>query len=319
MRFMRLVAAVTCLGVVGTAQAVYPERPVKLVVPFAAGSGLDKIARVTGERLARQLGQQVVIENISGAGGNVGADAVLKAPKDGYTLLLATTGVLVINPHLSKRQKRTPLEDFVVVSPVQTATNVLAMRTDQPITNLQQFIAHAKANPGKLTYGSSGQGSSSHLSAAMLAQLAGIELTHVPYRGSSAAASDFLGGRLDFMMDGASQYVALSAAGKVRVLGTTSKRRFETLPPAWTPLAEQGLPGLDITIWAALMAPQGTPQPVLEILRRAAAKVVSEPDFRAQIAPDEPFPMSVPKFEAFLASENTKWERLVRDSGASAD
>ncbi len=319
MRFVRLVAAVTCLGVVGTAQAVYPERPVKLVVPFAAGSGLDKIARVTGERLARQLGQQVVIENISGAGGNVGADAVLKAPKDGYTLLLATTGILVINPHLSKRQKRTPLEDFVVVSPVQTATNVLAMRTDQPITNLQQFIAHAKANPGKLTYGSSGQGSSSHLSAAMLSQLAGIELTHVPYRGSSAAASDFLGGRLDFMMDGASQYVALSAAGKVRVLGTTSKRRFETLPPAWTPLAEQGLPGLDITIWAALMAPQGTPQPVLEILRRAAAKVVSEPDFRAQIAPDEPFPMSVPKFEAFLASENTKWERLVRDSGASAD
>lgn len=318
MRLMRLLAAAACLGVATIAQA-FPERPVKLVVPFAPGSGLDKIARATGERLARQLGQQVVIENISGAGGNVGADAVLKAPRDGYTLLFATTGTLVINPHLSKRQKRTPLQDFVVVSPVQTATNVLAVRPDLPANNLQQFIAHAKANPGQLKYGSSGPGSSGHLAAAMLSQMVGIETTHIPYRGSSAAATDFLGGRLDFMMDGSSQYIALSAAGKVRVLGTTSKRRFEALPPAWAPLAEQGVPGMDITIWTAVMAPQGTPQPALEALRRAVAKVVSEPDFRHQIAPDEPFPMTVPKFEAFLASENTKWERLVRDSGAAAD
>jgi tripartite-type tricarboxylate transporter receptor subunit TctC len=307
-----------CAGALASAHAAYPDRPVRLVVPFAAGSGLDKLARVTGERLARELGQQVVIENISGAGGNVGVDSVLKSQPDGHTLLLATTNTMVINPHLSKRQKRTPLSDFSVVGPVQMATNVLAVRPDLPIQTLPQFIAYAKANPGKLSYGSSGVGSSSHLGASMLAQIAGVELTHVPYRGSSAAASDFLGGRLDFMMDGAGQYVQLAVAGKVRVLGTTSTRRFAALPQ-WQPLADVGLSGFDVTIWTAVMAPKGTPQPALDVLRRALAKVVAEADFRLAVAPDEPLVMTVPAFEAFLLGENTKWERLVRDSGASAD
>ena len=318
MRWMSLGLGIFCAGVLGTAHAAFPDRPLRLVVPFAAGSGLDKLARVTGERLARELGQPVVIENISGAGGNVGVDSVVKSPRDGYTLLLATTGSLVINPHLYKRQKRTPLTDLAVVGPVQLATNVLAVRPDLPINSLPQFVAHAKANPGKLSYGSSGVGSSSHLGASLLAQMAGIELTHVPYRGSSAAANDFLGGRLDFMMDGAAQYVGLAGSGKVRVLGTTSKRRFDALPQ-WQPLADAGLPGFDVTIWTAVMVPQGVPPAALEHLRRALAKVVAEPEFRAAVAPDEPFVMPVPVFEAFLQGENTKWERLVRESGATSD
>lgn len=318
MRCMRLVLGVICAGALASAHAAYPERPVRLVVPFAAGSGLDKLARVTGERLSREIGQQVIVENISGAGGNVGVDSVLKSPRDGYTLLLATTGTLVINPHLYKRQKRTPLADFSVVGPVQMATNVLAVRPDLPINTLPQFIAYAKANPGKLSYGSSGVGSSSHLGANLLAQMAGVELMHVPYRGSSAAASDFLGGRLDFMMDGASQYVQLSASGKVRVLGTTSRRRFEALPQ-WPSLADAGLSGFDVTIWTAVMVPQGVPQPALDTLRRALTKVVAEPEFRTAISPDEPFVMTPAGFEAFLAGENAKWERLVRESGATAD
>lgn len=318
MRWMRLVLACVCAGAFFAANAAYPERTVRLVVPFAAGSGLDKLARVTGERLSREFGQSFVVENISGAGGNVGVDSVLKAPRDGYTLLFATMGTMVINPHLYKGQKRTPLSDFQVIGPIQSSTNVLAVRPDLPVNSLQQFIAYAKANPRKLTYGSSGVGSSSHLSAALLAQMAGIELTHVPYRGSSAAATDFMGGRLDFMMDGASQYVQLASAGKVRVLGTTSRRRFETMPQ-WQPLADAGVPGFDVTIWTAVMASQGTPQPVVDALRRALTKIVAEPDFRTAIAPDEPMVMSVPAFEAFLQTENAKWERLVRESGATAE
>ncbi len=318
MRWMRLVLGGFFAGALVAAHASYPERTVRLVVPFTAGSGLDKLARVTGERLSRELGQSFVVENISGAGGNVGVDSVLKSPRDGYTLLFATMGTMVINPHLYKRQKRTPLTDFQVVGPIQSSTNVLAVRAEQPFNNLQQLIAFAKANPGKLTYGSSGIGSSSHLSAALLGQMAGIELTHVPYRGSSAAATDFMGGRLDFMMDGASQYVQLANTGKVRVLGTTSRRRFETMMQ-WQPLADLGVPGFDVTIWTAVMAPQGTPQPVLDALRRALTKIVAEPEFRTAIAPDEPMVMSVPAFEAFLQTENVKWERLVRESGASAD
>ena len=318
MRWMRLALGAALAGALASAHAAFPDRPVRLVVPFAAGSGLDKLARVTGERLSREFGQQVVVENISGAGGNVGVDSVLKSQADGYTLLFATTNTMVINPHLSKRQKRTPLSDFSVVGPVQMATNVLAVRPDLPIQTLPQFIAFAKANPGKLSYGSSGVGSSSHLGASMLAQMASVELTHVPYRGSSAAASDFLGGRLDFMMDGAGQYVQLAGAGKVRVLGTTSTRRFAGLPQ-WQPLADAGLAGFDVTIWTAVMTPKGTPQPVVDVLRRTLAKVVGEPEFRAAIAPDEPFIMTVPAFESFLLGENTKWERLVRESGASSD
>jgi tripartite-type tricarboxylate transporter receptor subunit TctC len=318
MRCMHLVLSVICAGVLAPAHAAYPERPVRLVVPFAAGSGLDKLARVTGERLSREIGQPVIVDNVSGAGGNVGVEAVLKSPRDGYTLMLATTGTLVINPHLYKRQKRSPLTEFAVVGPVQMATNVLAVRSDLPINTLPQFIAYAKANPGKLSYGSSGVGSSSHLGANLLAQMAGVELMHVPYRGSSAAASDFLGGRLDFMMDGAAQYVQLAAAGKVRVLGTTSRRRFEALPH-WQSLAEAGLSGFDVTIWTAIMVPQGVPQPALNLLRRALAKVVAEPEFRAAISPDEPLVMVAPVFERFLQSENVKWERLVRESGATAE
>lgn len=318
MKWIRFGLAAACLFMLGKAQAAFPDRPLRLVVPFAAGSGLDKLARVTGERLSRELGQPVVIDNISGAGGSVGFDAVMKAPRDGYTMLLATTGMLVINPHLHKRSSKNPLKDLQVVGPVQSATNVLVVRPDLPINNLAQFIAYAKANPGKLSYGSSGVGSSSHLSAVLLGWMAGIELSHIPYRGSGPAAADFLGGRLDFMMDGASQYVNLATSGKFRVIGTTSKKRFETLPN-WVPLAESGLPGFDISIWTAVMTPTGIPSASLKILRQAMAKVVTDPEFRAAIAPDEPFAMSVPNFEAFLLSEDSKWARLVKDSGATAD
>lgn len=316
MRTLRSLIAlvVTCLTM-SAAYAAYPERPVRVVVPFAAGSGLDKIARATAERLSVELGQQFVVENISGAGGTVGVDAVLAAPRDGHTLLFATTGIMVINPYLYKKLRHDPLKDFHVVSPVQVGTNALVVRPDLPVNNLKEFIAYAKARPGQLTYGSSGVGSSSHLAGALLARMAGIEFTHVPYRGSGAAAADFLGGRLDFMVDASSQSVAVVAAGKARVLGVTSKRRFAALQ-GWPAIDEVGLPGFDLTIWTALMAPAGVPPAALQVLRRATARVVADPAFGQRIAPDEPFRMSASEFEDFLGRENTKWGQLVKSSGA---
>lgn len=317
MRTLRslIVLASTCLAM-SAIHAAYPERSVRVVVPFAAGSGLDKIARVTAERLSVELGQPVVVENISGAGGTVGADAVLAAPRDGHTLLFATTGLMVINPHLYKKLRHDPLKDFRVIAPVQMSTNALVVRPDLPVKSLTEFIDYAKARPGQLTYGSSGVGTSSHLAGALLARMAGIEFTHVPYRGSGAAAADFLGGRLDFMLDATSQSAAVVAAGKARVLGVTSKRRFAALQ-GWPALSDVGLPGFDLTIWTVLVAPTGVPPAVLQTLRKATAKVVADPEFGQRIAPDEPLRMGVAEFEEFLGREHTKWEQIVKSSGAA--
>jgi tripartite-type tricarboxylate transporter receptor subunit TctC len=308
--------AVAAAGSLAPAFANYPDKAIRLVVTFPAGGSLDRVARITAERLSRELGRQVVVENISGAGGTLGVDQVLAAPRDGYTLLFATTGNLVINPHVYKKLRHDPLKEFRVIGPVQMATNALVVQPSLPATTLAEFIAYARANPGKLSYASSGVGSSSHLAGAMLATAAKIDILHVPYRGSSAASADFLGGRIDFMLDSATQYVGLASEGKVRVLGLTSRRKFENLPP-WPALSDQGLPGFDITIWTAVMAPTGTPQGVIDTLRQALGKVTSDSSFRKAIAPEDAFVMPLPEFEEFVQKEHTKWGRLVQESGAA--
>lgn len=317
MAFIRIARTLTLmLAVLSSAHAAYPEKPIRLVVPFAAGSGLDKVARTTALRLSQQLGQPVVVDNVVGAGGTLGVDHVLAAPRDGYTLLFATTGTMVINPHVYKRLRHAPLKDLRVISPVYMATNVLVVRRTLPVNTLAEFVAYARANPGKLTFGSSGVGSSSHLAGSMLQKMAGIEMIHVPYRGSAAASADFLGERLDVMLDSASQYVALAEAGKVKVLGVTSQRRFPDLPQ-WPTLGSAGLPGFDVTIWNAIMAASGTPQPAVNALRQAMSKVVSDPGFRVDVAPGAPMTMSPAEFEKFIVLENDKWKRLAQESGAS--
>lgn len=298
-----------------SAQA-YPERQVRLIVPFLAGSTLDKLARQVAERMGEQLKGTVVVENITGAGGVVGVQAVLNAPRDGHTLLMGTMGVLAINPHIYQQLPYDPLKDFVPVGGVTRTTNAVAVRPGLPVRNMAELVARAKANPGKLSYGSAGLGTSSHLAGAMLASLAGIELTHVPYRGSAAAQVDLLGDRIDILIDAAGNYTSLSAAGKLRVLASTSRARFPKMPD-WPSVHDAGVPGYELTVWNAIMAPAGTPPARLEALRKALQAVTSTAAFSASIAPDEPLQMSVDELDRYVRTEHARWARIVKDSGAA--
>ncbi len=298
-----------------SAQA-YPERQVRLIVPFLASSTLDKLARQVAERMGEQLKGTVVVENITGAGGVVGVQAVLNAPRDGHTLLMGTMGVLAINPHIYQQLPYDPLKDLVAVGGVTRTTNAVAVRPGLPVRNMAELVARAKANPGKLSYGSAGLGTSSHLAGAMLASLAGIELTHVPYRGSAAAQVDLLGDRIDILIDAAGNYTSLSAAGKLRVLASTSRSRFPKMPD-WPSVHDAGVPGYELTVWNAIMAPAGTPPARLEALRKALQAVTSTAAFSASIAPDEPLQMSVDELDRYVRTEHARWARIVKDSGAA--
>lgn len=307
--------ALALSALTASAQA-YPERQVRLIVPFLAGSTLDKLARQVAERMGEQLKGTVVVENITGAGGVVGVQAVLNAPRDGHTLLMGTMGVLAINPHIYQQLPYDPLKDLVAVGGVTRTTNAVAVRPGLPVRNMAELVARAKANPGKLSYGSAGLGTSSHLAGAMLASLAGIELTHVPYRGSAAAQVDLLGDRIDILIDAAGNYTSLSAAGKLRVLASTSRARFPKMPD-WPSVHDAGVPGYELTVWNAVMAPAGTPPARLEALRKALQAVTSTAAFSASIAPDEPLQMSVDELDRYVRTEHARWARIVKDSGAA--
>lgn len=304
------------LSAVSASAQSFPERQVRLIVPFMAGSSLDKLARQVAERLGEQLKGPVVVENITGAGGVVGVQALLNAPRDGHTLLIGTMGVLAINPHVYKQLPYDPLKDFAVVGGVTRTTNVVAVRPGLPVRNMAELIARAKANPGKISYGSAGLGSSSHLAGAMLASMAGIEMTHVPYRGSAAAQVDLLGDRIDMLIDAAGNYMSLSAEGKIRVLASTSRSRFPKMPE-WPSVHDAGVPGYELTIWNAIMAPAGTPPARLEALRKAMQVVTTNPSFSAAVAPDEPLQMSVDEIDRYVRAEHARWGRIVKESGAA--
>ncbi len=307
--------ALALSALTASAQA-YPERQVRLIVPFLAGSTLDKLPPQVAERMGEQLKGTVVVENITGAGGVVGVQAVLNAPRDGHTLLMGTMGVLAINPHIYQQLPYDPLKDLVAVGGVTRTTNAVAVRPGLPVRNMAELVARAKANPGKLSYGSAGLGTSSHLAGAMLASLAGIELTHVPYRGSAAAQVDLLGDRIDILIDAAGNYTSLSAAGKLRVLASTSRSRFPKMPD-WPSVHDAGVPGYELTVWNAIMAPAGTPPARLEALRKALQAVTSTAAFSASIAPDEPLQMSVDELDRYVRTEHARWARIVKDSGAA--
>lgn len=310
------VLAVTLALVTGQVQA-FPERTVRLVVPFPAGSTLDKLARMVAERMGEQLRGSVVVENITGAGGVLGVQAVLNSPRDGHTVLMGTMGTLAINPHTYRQLPYDPLKDLVPVGGVTRTTNVVAVRPGLPARNVAELLALARANPGKLTYGSAGVGSSSHLAGAMLAAQAGVDLLHVPYRGAAIAQVDLLGDRIDILIDAAGSYQALSAASRIRVLASTSRTRFPRMPD-WPSLHDSGVPGYELTVWNAIMAPAGTPPARLEALRKALAAVTSNPTFAGSIAPDEPLPLSLDEMDAYLRAEHSRWARIVRESGAGA-
>lgn len=315
-RILSAIFAAFCIAL--SARADYPEKHISLVVPFPAGGSTDAIARVAAEHMSKLLGQSVVIDNRGGAGGAIAAEAVAKAPADGYTLFLATTGTMAINPYIYKKLKYDPIKDFAPVGTIVSSANVLVVHPSVKANSVKELIALAKANPGKLTYGSSGIGSSSHLSGALLAKMTGVDMLHVPYKGSGPALADFLSGRVDMMLDTTSTYVPYVKAGKVRALAVTSTERSPLYPDTPT-MADAGVPGYDVTIWFGIVAPAGTPKPVIDKLSAALTTVLTIPAAQDSLGALGTSPMrkSPAEFAEFIRKENEHWKEVVTVAGAS--
>jgi tripartite-type tricarboxylate transporter receptor subunit TctC len=300
-------------------QDAYPTRPITLIVPFPAGGTTDILARIVGQGLEKELGQAVVIDNRGGAGGNIGGAAAAKAPPDGYTLFMGTVGTHAINASLYKNMPFDPIKDFQPLSRVAMVPNVLVANPSQPFKTVKEMIAYAKANPGKLNFGSSGSGSSIHLSGELFKAMAGIDMVHVPYKGSAPAVTDLLGGQIGIMFDNLPSAIQHVRAGKLRAIAVTTAKRSPQLPDVPT-IAEAGVPGYEATSWFGMFATAGTPEPIVSKLHGALLRVLKNADVQKQIAEQggEPHSESPREFAGFIRQESAKWGKVVKDSGATA-
>jgi tripartite-type tricarboxylate transporter receptor subunit TctC len=308
------------LALSGLAAAAFPDKPVRLVVPFPAGGAADVMARGMAQRLGAELGQQVIIDNRGGAGGAPAAEAVAKSPADGYTLFFGTMGTHAINPALYSKLRYDPLKDFAPISLTHITPRVLVVGPSVAAKNIAELIALAKARPGGLTYGSAGNGSSSHLSGALFESIAGVDMLHVPYKGSAPLLVDVLAGRIDMTFDSYTVYEEHIRSGKVRALGVTSLARMGALPQVPT-IAESGLPGYDVSNWLGVYAPAGTPLVVSATLHAALGRAMAAPELRAQLVAlgIEPTFGSPEAFTALMRAELPKWAAIVKRSGATVE
>jgi tripartite-type tricarboxylate transporter receptor subunit TctC len=311
------------LGSAGVkAEDKYPSKPVRIVVSFSAGGPTDTVARVMGAKMADLLGQQFVVENKVGAGGNIGADLVAKAPPDGYTLLMATVSTHAINPGLYKNMPYDPVRDFAPIGQVGVTPTLLGVHPSVPATNVKSLVAVIKENPGKFTYGSSGLGSILHLCGEQFKALAGgINIVHVPYRGSAPMMSDLVGGQISMAFDATPTAMPQAQSGAIRAIGAGMATRMRAMPELPT-LQEQGLKGFECYTWNAILAPADTPQPIVDRLSEAINKALADPAVfkRLQEAGIDPTPGSTPKqAAAFVKAELAKWAPIIKASGAHID
>ena len=302
------------------AQAPYPSRPVRLVVPMAAGGNGDIIARLIGQDLTAALGQPIVIENKPGAGGNIGADAVAKSPGDGYTLVLGAVGTHAINASLYKRIPYDIQRDFAPVTMMASVPNVLVVHPSLPVNSVQDLIEWGRKNPGKLSFASSGAGSSIHLSGEMFKSMTGVEMTHVAYRGSAPALTDLLGGQVQLMFDNLPTSLPYIQTGKLRALAVTSRTRSPALPSVPT-MIEAGVPDFEAGSWFGILAPAGTPKDVVAKLDAQIEQSLARSDMERTLVERgfQPLVLGPEAFSRHIAQEIAKWGRIVRESGATAD
>lgn len=301
------------------AQPAWPNRPIRLVVPFQGGGATDVTARVIAERLSTTLGQPMVVDNRAGAGGNIGAEHVAKSDPDGHVLLMGTIGTATINQFLYSRMPYRQ-EDLVPVALVNQVANGIIVHPDVRATTLAELIALAKAQPGALNYGTPGNGTSGHLSGEYLKTRAGIDLQHVPFRGTGGVIPELLAGRVQVAVDNLPAYLPHIAAGRLRLLCVTSRNRWFSVPEAPT-VAESGIEGFEAVAWFGMQAPARTPRPVIERLSAAVLEAVAEPAIQAKLREigSEPRPLGPAEFAAFIAAENAKWREVVRVAGARLD
>jgi tripartite-type tricarboxylate transporter receptor subunit TctC len=301
------------------AQAAYPNKQVRLVVPFPAGGSADILCRLVGEKLSAAWGQPVVIDNRAGAGGNVGAEIAYRADSDGYTLLCSPPGPLAINHNLY----RTLPYDWTKFAPVTVLAlvpNVITVRIDLPANSVQELIAYAKANPGKVTFASQGNGSTSHLSAQMLAAMAGIEMVHVPYKGEGPALIDLTASRVDIFIGSISAALRFEKAGQLRFLGLASRTRSAVAPDVPT-TAEIGLPDLVSSAWYALVAPPGTPDAIVQKINADTAAALKLPDVRTRFLElgAEPQGNTAAATAAFIMAEEARWRSVIRSANVTLE
>ncbi|VTU29665.1 Argininosuccinate lyase [Variovorax sp. PBS-H4] len=316
----KTLVAAWCLAASAAALAAFPEKPIKVVIGFPAGGPLDQHARLLSDKLQAVLGQPVVIDYKPGAGGSVGADAVAKSPPDGYTLMLANTGVAVINGALYNKLPYNTLRDFTPIARTAMQPLALLVTPKLPINTLPEFVRYAKARPGQINYGSAGNGGISHLVPEMFKTATGLYMVHIPYRGSAPAFTDLMGGQVQFMAESIPQAANYHKQGKVRALAVTSATRNPALPDIPT-VIESGIKGFDVVGFYGFLAPTGTPKDVVAKLSDAFRQVLGNPEVRERMISQgaDPAYLGSEDFARFLAAETPRWEKAVKASGARMD
>ena len=318
------VGGIALFVVLTTAQAQpaasYPSKPIKVIVPFTAGGGGDILARLVMLRVAKELGQPIIFENLAGAGGNVGSAVAARAPADGYTLLYGTNGTLAINQTIYKSPGFNPLKDFEPVSQLTQLAAMVVVRPTLAVNSMAELTKLLKANPGKYSFGSAGNGTTSHLAGEIYKSRAGVAVVHIPYRGGAQAMTDLIGGQVDMMIEVMPNAAPQAKAGRVKPLAVTTAKRVAAWPDVPT-IAESGLPGFDVSAWDAIVVPAGTPRAIVDKINAAIHKASLDAELRSQLqqrgadmAPGTPEELS-----KYIASNITLWGDAVKRSGASVD
>ena len=319
-RFCVLALALTATLVTTPLQAqTYPTRPVKIIVPFAAGGPADNFARFMGQRLQDALGQSFVVDNRPGGGSVIGTDAAAKAAPDGYTLLMMSNAHTV-NETLIANKPFALMRDFVAVAPINSSDLVLVAHPSLKANTLKEVMALAAKQPGKLNYASSGPGTPYHMAGELFKSMANVYLVHIPYRGSTGARTDVIGGQVDLMFDAVTTMTEQVKAGKVKAIATTGRQRSDVLPDVPT-MNESGVPGYESTIWLGLMAPKGTPKAVVDRLNEAVSKITSQPDVKQLWAKQGAVPlvMTPEAFDKYARDDVVKWAKVIKTAGIKAD
>lgn len=298
----------------------YPNRPVRILAPFPAGAGVDIVARMIGQPLSEQWGQAVVVDNRPGAGGTIACELVAKAVPDGHTLLLGNISTFAMAPSLYKKLNYDPLKSFAPITRVNTSTNILVVHPNVQAATTQAFIALAKAHPGQIYYASAGSGTSPHLAAELFKSMAGIDLVHVPYKGSPQALTDLLGGQTQAMFASLVSAIPHVRQNRLRALGMTATQRSAALPDVPT-ISESGLRGYDVSVWMGMVAPAGTPPAVIAQLNRQIAAILKTPEVRDKLGAQglEAVTDTPAEFTAYIAAEVPKWAKVIRQAGIVAD
>lgn len=319
LKLMPLLAAIASLSTGALASDAFPSKPIRILVGFSPGGSNDIVARLIAPKLSEGLGQQVVIDNKPGAGGNIAASAMLSAPADGHTLMMCTTGTLSIQPHLIKAPFN-PETDLLPVTQIANAPYLLLVNAALPVKDVKELVAYAKAKPGIINFASSGNGTGGHLAGEMLKARAGIDIVHVPYKGTGQAMTDLLAGQVSMIFDQPVSSMPYAQSGKLRILAVASPRRLPALPDVPT-VAESGIPGFDPVTWTGLCAAKGTPAAAIERMQREVAKVLAMPEISKRLIQDglEPVGSTPQKFREFLVADKRKWGAVIKESNVKAD